>query len=337
MDDWNYCRAALREVSRSFSLPIRMLRPELERAVTVGYLLCRAADTVEDLAELTPERRQTLFGVLLEVLGGASPEPLVRAAGEIEGDDPERALLRGSGRVVAVLRELPAGHQAATRRWVAEMVRGMALYAHRPAERGLVALTTLHDLERYCYFVAGTVGHLLTDLFVDAAGIPADHAEVLRGGAEDFGLGLQLTNILKDVAEDHGRGWCFVPRTLCSAAALNPADLLLPERRHAAHRALAPVFERATRALDGALEYTLAIPAEASDIRMFCLLPLWMAVRTLERCRLNDDVLRGDRVVKIPRDEVEQMVVDCTTHCGDDAALRAGFARLRDSRARYVA
>src|SRR5690606_2736574 len=107
---------------------------------------------------------------------------------------------------------------------------------------------TLADLERYCYFVAGTVGHLLTDLFATVLGRPIEPA--LRAQAERFGAGLQMVNILKDVTEDRARGWSYIPRTTCVEHGVDVAALLDPTRRDRAHAAVAPVFVMAREHLD---------------------------------------------------------------------------------------
>ena len=80
----------------------------------------------------------------------------------------------------------------------------MALYARRHARQRRTTLHDLSDLERYCYYVAGTVGHLLTDVFL--IGAPQTQAaRRLRQHAEGFGLLLQMTNIVKDVTDDAKR------------------------------------------------------------------------------------------------------------------------------------
>jgi farnesyl-diphosphate farnesyltransferase len=157
---------------------------------------------------------------------------------------------------------------------------------------------------------------------------------VLRRTAEEFGLGLQLVNILKDVTDDRERGWSFIPRTLHDAQGLTPEELLAPAHRAAAHRVVAPVFERARVALDAAAGYCVALPAEAREIRMFCLLPLWMAVRTLVHARGNDEQFTPGRPVKITRAEVEDLVMECLGCCAEDDAIRAGYAALWERPAR---
>lgn len=336
MTDWDYSKAILLGVSRSFAKPIELLGGDLERATTVGYLLCRLVDTIEDHPTLPTRQRDQLYAAFLEVVECAGdPARFVGLVHDLlgpplEDEGDELALARNLPRVMRVFGALPEPMQAAIRPWVAEMARGMAIYSHRPVGvDGDHALETVADLERYCYFVAGTVGHMLTGLFLAALGdVAPARRQAMRRYAESFGLGLQLVNILKDVTDDAERRWFFIPRDVCAEQGLAPRDLLDPARRAAAHRALAPIFEVAHRALAGALEYTLALPADALPIRHFCLLPLWMAIRTLVLAKGNDDQVTPGRPVKIARDEVGTLLGECLTLAADDAGLRAAFARL---------
>lgn len=330
--DWVFCRERLAEVSRTFSRPIALLPRHLEVAVTVGYLLCRVADTIEDHPAVPGASREPLFACFLDVLyGRKEPEALAEAFQAIRGGDAELVLARGMPVVMRVFRSMPESARASSVRWISEMARGMALYAHRePGHDGIVALHTVTDLERYCYFVAGTVGHLLTDLFLDEIG-PSRSAELaltLRENAEAFAAGLQLVNILKDLTDDRARRWSFIPRTACAARAIGVADLSDPESRAAAHAAVAPLFDVARRNLDDGLRYALAIPKELTGVRLFCLLPLWMAARTLLLAKGNDAMFIAGEPVKIPREEVEAIIRDCMAHKDDDDALVAKYAAL---------
>jgi farnesyl-diphosphate farnesyltransferase len=106
------------------------------------------------------------------------------------------------------------------------------------------------------------------------------------------------------------------------------ADLANPARRAAAHAAVAPLFEIARKNLDAGLRYALAIPPHHAGIRLFCLLPLWMAARTLVLAKGNDAMFTPGQPVKIPREEVESLAASCAAHHADDAALRADYAAL---------
>lgn len=316
--DWDFCQAALEGVSRSFAQPIAALPPALRVAVTCGYLLCRVADTIEDAPGATAAERDAHFDRFIAALDGrARATEFERELPGWPGTEAELQLAAGLARVMRVLDASPPAMAAIVRRWVGEMVGGMRVYAHRePGRDGLRAPLTVSDLERYCYFVAGTVGHMLTELFLTHMGPPAAHLErTLRGRAESFGAGLQLVNILKDVTDDRARGWAFVPRELADLDALT-------------HRSIAPLFDLARTKLDDALEYTLAIPAEHLGVRLFCLLPVFMAARTLMLARDNDDVFTPGRPVKIPRREVEQLAADCLALATSDDRLRTAYAAL---------
>lgn len=328
---WAFCWQSLVEVSRTFSKPIEMLGPKLRAAVTCGYLFCRIADTIEDDAALDDAARDRLFGALLGVIeDGAPPAEFMRLAHGLSGRGCELRLAQNIDQVLRVFGALAPTHQAICVTWACEMIRGMSLFARRkPGADGIVLLRTLSDLERYCYFVAGTVGQLLTELFLaELPDICAERARQMRANAEDFGLGLQLVNILKDQSEDLGRGWCFIPQTLWDSEAMGPRQALDPAMRARAHRAVEPVFERAQRCLQAALEFTVAIPPEQLQMRLFCILPLWMAARTLRHAHANDAMFIAKAPVKISRAEVADLIALAVHSAGDDAALRAQFLQL---------
>ncbi len=336
-EDWAFCKQALAEVSRTFSKPIALLPPRLEVAVTLGYLLCRVADTVEDHAAVTSDVRGELFRTFLEVLeNDRAPSDFAAGFDAIPGDDAELSLARALPIVMRVFRAQSPSTIAISTRWVAEMSRGMDLYSRRsPGDDGFVALYTVSDLERYCYYVAGTVGHMLTELFVDEmreAGMDARSGVLLerklREDAESFATGLQLVNILKDVTDDRMRHWSFIPRTSVGAVGLGIDELVDPANRKRAHAAVAPLFDVARAHLDGALRYALGIPPTEVGIRLFCLLPLWMAARTLVHGRGNDAMFVPGAPVKISRDEVEALVAECIANVSDDEALKTRYAAL---------
>ena len=61
MTDLDWCRSMLPKVSRTFALGIQMMPAPFETWVTVGYLLCRVVDTVEDTPDIEWAVRRRLF------------------------------------------------------------------------------------------------------------------------------------------------------------------------------------------------------------------------------------------------------------------------------------
>ena len=70
-----------------------------------------------------------------------------------------------------------------------------------------VRFETFEQLRAYCYRVAGVVGFVCLYIW----GFEGDRADVMRMG-EACGLAFQLTNILRDVAEDGARGNIYLPQ-----------------------------------------------------------------------------------------------------------------------------
>ena len=93
------------------------------------------------------------------------------------------------------------------------MGRGMPEFQRSKTLEGLPALV---DLDRYCYFVAGIVGEMLTDLFCEHSDLEmaVHRRDELMALAVCFGQGLQMTNILKDIWEDRNSNTCWLPRSL---------------------------------------------------------------------------------------------------------------------------
>ena len=89
-----FCRSLLPEVSRTFALNIPVLPAPLELVVTVAYLLCRIADTLEDESGgETPARDELLseFARLVDLPEGWQAHVTAfaeRAAGSLRAEAP---------------------------------------------------------------------------------------------------------------------------------------------------------------------------------------------------------------------------------------------------------
>jgi presqualene diphosphate synthase len=108
---------------------------------------------------------------------------------------------------------------------------------------------SLAELDLYCARVASAVGHLSVRIFGDASPA-ADRV------AASLGRALQLTNILRDIAEDAGRGRLYLPRELLAAHGIadsDPATVLRHPGLRVACRDLARIAARHYDDADAAL------------------------------------------------------------------------------------
>ena len=321
-DSLEYCREQLPRVSRTFALVIPILPEPVVVPVVTAYLLCRMADTIEDDPAIPPDEKTVLSEDLIAVCAercrttarlDAFLDRWRKATSLRETDDGR--LMDGAVHVLNVLDSLPRLPRVAVLRCVRVMARGMAEISRRRAAfregQPMLGLAKKRELEEYCYYVAGTVGEMLTSLFAWHSPGVRTRIGRLMSKAVSFGQGLQLTNILKDVYEDVCRGFCWIPRELQARYDLDPRTLLQPDHRAQALDLLSELMGMARGKLGHALEYTLEIPRRDRRLRLFCLWPLFMAMMTLRRLRSTADQVLTPAKVKISRSSV--ILVVCVT------------------------
>jgi farnesyl-diphosphate farnesyltransferase len=136
-EDRAWCDAALPRVSRTFALNIRLLAGTFREAVSIGYLLCRAADTLEDSWPGSAEEIRARFRLLLDSLGedDVPAESLAAQARGAATGESDLELVADLPRVRRVWRALPAGDREILADCVRTMATGMCRYAARAAER----------------------------------------------------------------------------------------------------------------------------------------------------------------------------------------------------------
>lgn len=329
----DFCRRALPEVSRTFALNIPVLSPPLDLVVTVAYLLCRIADTLEDEARGQVSERAELFhalGQLVKLAPGweqRAGEFARRSVAALRPSAPsaEVQLVEGTPTVLEAMQGLPEWTHPHIATCVGEMTDGMAQVMIALDGGAPQGLPDLRDTLQYCYYVAGTVGVMLTGLFVDGYDSVRPRRAQLGPRAPAFGRALQLTNILKDIREDLDRGFCWLPRTYMDRHGLSPGTLVLPERRTEAVALLDDLVAVARHECDVAFEYSLLLPRTEPGLRLFCLWPLLFALRTLGALAHNPAVFEP-APVKIDRQTVMRIMVLTRESVNDDGALESLYS-----------
>jgi len=326
--DEAYQDQILPHVSRTFALTIPQLPPELSRSVTNAYLLCRVADTIEDEPQIAPPDTLLYMERFSDAVAGVAD---AQALGTELADKlsqwtlpAERELIIHLARVIRVTRQLPLRQQAAIRRCVDAMCHGMHQFQRTASVRGL---DTLQDLDSYCYYVAGVVGEMLTELFCSHAPDIEQHRAALSRLAPSFAQGLQMTNILKDVWEDRSRGACWLPQEVFSRHGVDLSHLTPQSGGSGFAAGMHELVGVAHAHLCNALEFTLLIPARETGIRRFCLWAIGLAVLTLQRIAANPGFTHGSQV------KVSRRTVAVTLALSNAATRHNGLLRFLFHRA----
>jgi phytoene synthase len=178
--------------AKTFYLGTMLLPPAKRRAIWAIYVWCRRTDELMDSAQaqtLPPE-------VLLERLDAWEERTRALFAGRVV-DALDRVM-------VDTIERFPQPLQA-----YLDMIEGQRMDVLRDR------YASFADLKLYCYRVAGTVGLMTQEVMgVDAAYTSAPWSEPpdTSEAAVALGIANQLTNILRDVGEDRGRGRIYLPQ-----------------------------------------------------------------------------------------------------------------------------
>ena len=190
-DAYEECRQETAQWAKTFYLGTLLMPPAKRRAIWAIYVWCRRTDELMDSAE-------------------AQARPLDELQARLDAwEERTRALF--DGHVVdgldLVMRDTLDRYPQPLQPYL-DMIEGqrMDLRQHR--------YSTFEELELYCYRVAGTVGLMTQEVMgLDQAYTSAPWSDVpdTSQAAVALGIANQLTNILRDVGEDRGRGRIYLP------------------------------------------------------------------------------------------------------------------------------
>ncbi len=321
-EDLVYQERILQGVSRTFALTIPQLPPPLALVVGNAYLLCRIADTIEDDKHMSFTQKRDFADQFIQVVAGElSAEPFalyLHPRLSPTASDDERDLVQNTPTVIRVTHSFNQRQQAALERCIRIMADGMVEYQESNVQDGL---KDQQDMDRYCYFVAGVVGEMLTELFCDYSDAINKNYNELMKLAVSFGQGLQMTNILKDIWDDQNRDMCWLPQALLMKYGVELNSVTPLNNGKEFQQALGHLIGVARSHLANALRYTLLVPKNETGIRRFCLWALGMAMLTLRKINHNRGFTSGEDV-KISRRYVKATIISTNLCAKNDNLLR---------------
>ncbi|HEX5224507.1 MAG TPA: squalene/phytoene synthase family protein [Solirubrobacteraceae bacterium] len=192
-DAYRHCEAVTRAEAANFFYGIRLLPRERRRAICAVYAFARRIDDIGDGTLAREEKLRQLDAqarALAAVEQGAAITPV---NGHGAASDPVMVALAGAYRSFP----LPRGA-------LGELIEGVRMDVNGVSYEGF------DELVLYCRRVAGAIGRVCLAIFGlrDAAQTDRAAAERL---ADELGVAMQLTNILRDVREDAENGRVYLP------------------------------------------------------------------------------------------------------------------------------
>jgi farnesyl-diphosphate farnesyltransferase len=271
--------------------------------------LARIADTVEDDPHASVAAKSALLDKFITCFEHPTvAEGYPQLVNAVAGDPAHLHLVQQTNQVFALYRSLPEQSQQTLQHWLTEMVIGMKKFVNRYPD-GL-RIQTLEEYKEYCYYVAGTVGYLLTDLWYEHSPfMNRELYQLLRKTCAEFGEALQTVNILKDIAWDaEYENAIYIPQDALEAHGSSQEKLLDPAYLAQNHAAIKSLVELAWTDLDLSADYLTQLPRLAIPIRLFCILPLMFAYATLRDITGSTAMLKSGGNVKITRSEVKALI-----------------------------
>jgi 15-cis-phytoene synthase len=178
------CETITRQQAKNFAYGIALLPGDKRRALSAVYALARRIDDIGDGTLPTAQKLAELTATRTAVTALAAGT----AADAAATDDPV----------------LIALYDAASRFAIPLAAFGELIEGCEADVRG-DQYDTFDQLEHYCRCVAGSIGRLSLGVFGSRDPRTAESL------ADSLGIGLQLTNILRDVREDLGNGRVYLP------------------------------------------------------------------------------------------------------------------------------
>lgn len=331
-------RDLLKQVSRLFYTTLVVVPANVRDQVSLAYLFARAADTIADTELIDRPRRLGFLNRLREQFVGdqidwAQIRTIQQAMSPFQQNSAERTLLERLDECFRIFLTCSPDDRCRIQRLMTTLTQGMEMDLSTfpgSSVADLTALKTLDDLDRYTYHVAGCVGEFWTDLM-------CAHRKALGGWDVQrmsevgvrFGKGLQLTNIVKDIAHDLQKGRCYIPEMMLNEAGFRPSDLLDQNNLPRFRPVVSKLIRLAVEHLDQGWLYTMAIPRDEIRLRVACMWPILSAGESLKLVMNSTDLLNPAVKVKIPRSKVYQIIAMTTGTVGCGYAGTAYWGHLR--------
>jgi phytoene synthase len=186
-DAYDYCETVTRTAAANFYYGIRLLARDQRRAMCAVYAFARRVDDIGD-GPLAREQKLRRLDAQASAL-----QALERTRTVAGGDQVMVALADVYERF-----PLPPGA-------LGELIEGVRMDVRS------VRYESFGDLVLYCRRVAGAIGRVCLAIF-DMSGGARGEREAAEALADDLGVALQLTNILRDLREDAENGRVYLPR-----------------------------------------------------------------------------------------------------------------------------
>ena len=181
LEDANdYCEQITRNEARNFYYAFITLPMRKKRAIYTAYAFCRRCDDAVDNSESTTEKKRLLDEIENNLKSGINLDKLI-----LENNPIILA-------TCAIIKEFNIPQQ-----YFFDVIQGVRM------DIEFTTFNSFDEVKEYCYKVASVIGLICIKIFGYSNPKAIDYAI-------DFGLAMQLTNILRDILDDLNENRCYL-------------------------------------------------------------------------------------------------------------------------------
>lgn len=300
------CMDFLPKVSRTFAISINKLPKKQRKVILVSYLFCRILDTIEDSSGVSiPLRAKMLLNFKKSFVDKKYLKPFLKSCQSLKGIEDHLKLCLDFPQVLVLFDSFSSLDKNIIQKWVFVMADGMKKFIEK-YPKGL-RIKTLEEYHDYCFIVAGTVGHLLTDYWNSLYHFK-NYGE-LNDASKKFAIALQSINIIKDIQSDlHIENNIYLPKAYFEQYETSIQKFITLEKNNSfpiMENWLSYCKENLTFSLE---KYFFQLPFFCFSVKLFCIVPLLFAFATWHK--INNFYQQNGYIadnIKISRKSVKKL------------------------------
>ena len=282
---YRHCRRIVQQAKSNLAWTFFLLPSDQRRGLDALYAFARLADDLADGADPSPLRRQRLAHFSAAVASRLAEFGPCGSEAAAIAEGPFSCSYTGPLAILPALADTVARFHIDPSRLL-ELLRGVTLDLDHHG------FATLDELRRYCYLVASSVGLACLPIWGcrDAAAVEP---------AIDCGLAFQLTNILRDLAEDCQRGRVYLPTEELARFGVAAADLGAGSPTVGFHDLLQFQFARAESFYESGADTARFLPKPGRRVFRLMFARYWQLLKRIKE--RGADVLNSPARLTFPR------------------------------------
>lgn len=320
----------VKKVSRTLYFSFAVLPKQVKSRLSVGYLVCRAMDSVADNSNLSISEKKDILSLFHKLIF-INPDELclrLKSCAFSLNNEWEEKLLSEFKLVAHSAGEFNESERKALLTLIKGVLMGMETdLSFFGLAKEVRALPKEKDLILYCRRIGGVPGLYWYNVYNNYLSGEISDIEI-RKSAYSIGEALQLVNIVKDIKEDLLKGRCYFPEIQLKQRGLLPCDLLREEKYPAFKPILSNWILRAVDLLDCCEPFVMALNKNYFALRAAVIWPVYWAMDTLHEVAVSNPL---SKKVKIGKKKIYSTFFKTPSLLLSNCVFRRGYRFRREA------